>query len=233
MPERYAIYYAPPADTLLWRRGCRWLGRDPETGRRAWPPRWLSRRRWHALVKEPALYGLHGTLKAPFRPAPGVTARDVKDHVTALARRFEPFVLPPLDLGPSYGHLALCACGPESGIDRLAHDCIHELDHLRAPEGDRDRRRWGRWARFTPRQRQLLRTLGYPYTAELFWFHITLTGRVQRFRRDGVAPALRRYFAPALRRDDIPVHEIAIFYQAHEKAYFELTCRIPLGERHG
>ena len=30
---RVALYYAPALDDPLWRAGCAWLGRDPETGR--------------------------------------------------------------------------------------------------------------------------------------------------------------------------------------------------------
>ena len=35
---RYALYYAPPDDSLLWTAGVRWLGRDPETGETVAPP---------------------------------------------------------------------------------------------------------------------------------------------------------------------------------------------------
>lgn len=229
MSERYAIYYVPPADSVLWRRGCEWLGRDPETGRRARAPRWLSLGDWHALVAEPTSYGLHATIKAPFRPADGIDAEDVVRHLAAFCRRYEPFSLPPLDLGSYHEHLVLEPRRPAPELDGLTLDCVHAFECLRAPEGDHDRRQWGRWARFTPRERELLRTLGYPHTAERFAFHITLTGWLERCRRRSIARALRRRFAPVLRRDDLPVNELAVFRQPHARACFELFRRVPLG----
>jgi hypothetical protein len=40
--------------------------------------------------------------------------------------------------------------------------------------------------------------------------------------------ALRRVFAPVLRRKDIPVNEIAVFRKPDSKPTFELYRRIPL-----
>ncbi|MEX1081821.1 MAG: DUF1045 domain-containing protein, partial [Halofilum sp. (in: g-proteobacteria)] len=125
MGERCAIYYVPPATSDLWERGCNWLGRDPETGQRAWPPCWLAPRRWRAQVAQAAHYGLHGTLKAPFRLAGTLDADDLTRHATELASRHEPFYLPPLDLAVLHGHIVLGPRQPCPQIDTLALDCVH------------------------------------------------------------------------------------------------------------
>ncbi|MFN3614080.1 MAG: phosphonate metabolism protein, partial [Rubrimonas sp.] len=71
---RYAIYYAPEPGSALARAGAAWLGADP-AGAPPPPiePAGLPRPRAE-LVSRAARYGLHATLKAPFRLAPGVAA---------------------------------------------------------------------------------------------------------------------------------------------------------------
>lgn len=229
MSELCAIYYVPPADSFLWRRGCDWLGRDPQSGRHTWPPPWLPARRWRALVADAAYYGLHGTLKAPFRPADGLTAEDLAPHVAELAQRYVPFYLPPLDLGVSHGHVVLEPRQPSPELTRLALDCVHRLDHRRMPEPGDDRRRWDPSRRLTPRQREMLSEVGYPHTNEQFAFHITLTGALTVLQRRKVFPIIRRVFAPVLRRDDVPVNEIALFRKRDAQNHYEIYQRLPLG----
>ncbi len=229
MGERCAVYYVPPADGRLWQRGCDWLGRDPETGRRTRPPRWLPPARWRSIVAGAAYYGLHGTLKAPFRLARGADPDDLCRHVADLAHDHAPFYLPPLDLAMSHEQIVLGPVQPAPRLTRLALDCVHRLEHLRVPEPGDDGRYWGPWRCLAPDQRKLLRDLGYPHTGERFWFHITLTGVLTRRQRCRVWPLLRRRFAPVLRRDDIPANEVAVFRRREHPERYVLYRRIPLG----
>ena len=80
MSRRFGIYWAPAADHPLWRAGCDWLGRDPESGAA------------HAVRPHraaPRRYGFHATLKPPFALRDGRTEADLDDALAAAVRRFQ------------------------------------------------------------------------------------------------------------------------------------------------
>ncbi len=68
---RYAVYLAPPCDSVLWRFGSAVVGYDADSGLDCPPPdlAGFAPEDWHVLTEEPRRYGFHGTLKAPFRLA--------------------------------------------------------------------------------------------------------------------------------------------------------------------
>ena len=76
-------------------------------------------------------------------------------------------------------------------------------------------------ASLTPRQRELLKTWGYPYVLDEFRFHLTLTDRVGDERRPEVERALSDCFAGVLGAD-VPVDALAVFTEAEPGAPFEL-----------
>lgn len=228
MSARYAIYYVPPRDSALWQRGCRWLGRDPETGIRWRAPRWLATDDWRALVAEPARYGLHATLKAPFHLTEPSAVSTLEHELARICARYRPFTLPPLQLAGEGGYVILRPRTPDPRMNALAADCLETFEPLRAQTGNVHRRHRGGRARLNPRQRELLRSYGYPHCAERFRFHLTLTSRLSPHVRQQLVPMLRLLFAPVLRAERTPVHELAIFRQAHAHAPLELTHRVSL-----
>src|SRR5271169_6706597 len=134
---RYAIYWAPPTDGALWRFGARWLGRDPETGAETPPgdgdtaePAWL-----HAVTAEPRRYGLHATLKPPFRLADGRARSGLVDALESLAARTAPVAGPALALRRLGRFLALVPAGPAPAIEALAARLVEQFDRFRAPAG--------------------------------------------------------------------------------------------------
>src|SRR4051812_847401 len=95
---RYAIYLVPPADSALWKRACRWLGRDPETGAAlAQPevPGYAGQKLRH-LTQPPRQYGFHATLKAPFRLAAGLDESRLMQAVADLIGALPALSLPAL-----------------------------------------------------------------------------------------------------------------------------------------
>src|SRR5271168_491471 len=135
---RYAVYWAPPSDDDLWRFGARWLGRDPETGAETAPgdgaaadPNWLA-----AATAEPRLYGLHATLKPPFRLAAGQTRSALVDALAELAARTAPVAGPQLALRRLGRFLALVPSESAPAIQALAALLVERLDGFRAPAGD-------------------------------------------------------------------------------------------------
>ena len=64
MTARYAIYYAPPAESALSRLAAAWLGRDAFTGQRVRRPALprLVGLNLDTLTRDPRGYGFHATL---------------------------------------------------------------------------------------------------------------------------------------------------------------------------
>lgn len=229
---RYAIYFAPSAHSLWWQAGCRWLGRDPETGLELTPYRipGISADLRARLVAQARRYGLHATLKAPFRLLPGCEQADLLSMAQRFAASFQPIRLHDMGVRPLRHALTLRPAQATSEISTLAQACVSHFDALRAPLEPMD------WARrraagLTARQEELLARWGYPYTEEEYRFHITLTDSLERLD-PAAASAVRRAaeecFAAAC-VTPLVVDNIAVFVQKDPDSLFRLLRRFPLG----
>src|SRR5690348_8665498 len=109
MTRRYAIYFAPPADSALAELGAEILGRDPETGEARPQPRLdgIDPDRFRAITEDPRHYGFHATLKAPFALAEGVSGEALYGAAEAFAAGRAPAKGPALMLASIGGFLAL------------------------------------------------------------------------------------------------------------------------------
>ncbi|CAM3314759.1 DUF1045 domain-containing protein [Cupriavidus taiwanensis] len=169
---RYAIYLSPSGPLRTF--GSQWLGRDADTGAALPPPGDMPAvpADW---TRAPAHYGLHATLKPPFRLAAGASGAMVDATARALARRQAPFDAA-LALRALRGFVAWgLADGGSAPMQALADACVLAFDPLRAPPSAQE------LARRTPHQlseeeRRMLDAWGYPYVFGSFVFHITLTG---------------------------------------------------------
>ncbi|BEV71653.1 MULTISPECIES: DUF1045 domain-containing protein [unclassified Paludibacterium] len=191
---RCAIFYAPPPDSAFWQAGSQWLGYDAASGRVVTQPALpgLS----HALTATAARYGWHGTLKAPFAPAPGVDEATLVAAVSELATRFSPFALP-LQVGWLHGFLSLRPAQPLPRLGELATACVLQLQSLGDPQA-RLAERQG----LSARQLELYARWGYPYVFEQFRFHMTLSERMAQDAPDASAlqASAGQYFAPHLQQ---------------------------------
>ncbi|MFN3514472.1 MAG: DUF1045 domain-containing protein [Phenylobacterium sp.] len=224
MSARYAVYYAPPRESLLSQKAAAWLGRDAWSGealaRPALPG--LADLDLEALTADPRLYGFHATLKAPFELAEGRTEAEILAFAAAFAAGRAPFeaAVAPAALGR---FLAFRLTGPSPEMDALHAACVREFEPFRAPlsEGDLARRRK---APLTPEQDARLLRYGYPYVFEDFRFHMTLTGQIRdEAGRDRVLGALQTHFA-----DVSGPHRfdgVAVYAQADRAAPFEILAR--------
>ncbi|MCP1118105.1 DUF1045 domain-containing protein [Robbsia andropogonis] len=253
---RFAVYLAPsgPFDAL----GRQWLGRDAQTGQalaRDWVAGLASddmlfgaggdagqdvitAATVDAWTDDPRRYGLHATMKPPFRLAHGRSAFALDQAVRVIATSTTPFDLP-LRLGSLRGFLAwqpadtVVAQGP---LQRLADQCVARLDAFRAAPTDAERARRmargeGKDACFDVRQQANLDRWGYPYVFDTFHFHVTLTRRLTpeaeaRARRALMALAVREEaggrsgMVTALTGAVMPVRTISIFVQPETDAPF-------------
>lgn len=217
---RAALYWAPALDDPLWHRGCAWLGRNAETGTTCVQPDVPG---IDELTAQPRRYGFHATLRPPMRLATGwdefrAAARDV-------ARRFEPFALPPLMVAEIGGFLALRESMPCRELQALADCCVELTDRHRlpaTPEEVSQRRAAG----LSARQEDMLRRWGYPYVMQDWFFHLTLTRRLAAFELSPAREAAERHFRPVMAMPRL-VREICLFTQG--AGDFLIAERWPLG----
>jgi hypothetical protein len=220
--KRYAVYYAPREGAFAFRAN-EWLGREPGKGRDLPQPVLAGIGDPRGITAEPRRYGFHGTLRAPFRLAEGMTEATVRDCVTRLASRLPPVVCDGLHLETLRGFVALTPMGCEAAPLDLGAAVVEGTDALRAPltEAEIARRRPDHLSR---RQRQLLERWGYPFVMEEFRFHLTLTDRLEA--PDPVRAALEAFFAPVLPRPFV-IEDLCLFGE-DQSGRFHLLHRYAL-----
>ena len=220
---RVGLYWAPRIDDPLHALGSHWLGRDAETGAAMTQPA-LPGIDMAELTADPRGYGLHATLKPPFRLATDWHA--LRADALALAARTRPFALPPLVVAEHHGFLALVESVKSEDLQALCDACVTDLDAHRAPPTEAEIARRNP-ARMTERQRAHLHRWGYHYVFDEWWFHVTLTRRLDEAERAVVQPALAAHLgaAPALPRR---VTELCLFTQAAPGTPFLIAERLPL-----
>jgi putative phosphonate metabolism protein len=222
---RYAIYYAPARESPLDRFGARLLGYDAWTGEDLPFPDFATKAApdWQDLTLDPRKYGFHATLKAPMPLASGRTEAELVAACSAFAEkpRAIPVVVPAVE--SISGFIAVVASQPCSELERLAEDCVVELDMFRRAMTAEDRARRNP-AALTPRQCELLDRWGYPYVMEEFRFHMTLTGRLDPARRAPVLAMLRQRFSE-IELPQLTVDRIALFGQNDATSRFRIISQ--------
>lgn len=220
---RLALYWAPEVDDPLHRLGSAWLGRDAESGAPCIQPT-LPEFDIAALTADPRGYGLHATLKPPFRLAKNWP--EAIGMAKALADRIAPFALPPLAVQDLDGFLALRETAPCPALHALADACVEALDACRAPPDEAELAR-RRKAGLSPAQAALLERWGYPYVFAEWRFHVTLTRRLTAAEKAVVLPTVTAFLGEAAARPR-QVREICLFTQAAPGAPFLIAERLPL-----
>ncbi len=222
-PHRVALYWAPELSDGLHTLGSQWLGRDAQSGAALAQPT-LPGLDIAAITADPRGYGLHATLKPPFRFATRYDA--VRADATALAARSTPFDLPPLSVQDLHGFLALREVAPCPALHEFADACVEALDAHRAPATPEEIAR-RRPERLTPAQQNMLARWGYQYVFAEWQFHVTLTRRLTPEEKSAVQPAVTAFLgdAPARPRR---VTELCLFVQPAPGAPFTIAERLPL-----
>jgi len=217
---RAAIYWAPELNDPLHAAGSSWLGRDAETAA-------TLRQPLDGLADctaDPRGYGLHATLKPPFRLKGRYQdfIADAADWAAAQA----PFDLPPLCVKDLKGFLALRESLPCPALHALADSAVEALDHHRAAptEAELERRRK---AGLSPAQEALLVRWGYPYVMEQWQFHVTLTRRLSSEEGERIRPAAEAHFA-GIAQLPRRIGAVCIFTQAAPGQPFLIAERLAI-----
>ena len=220
--KRYAIYFMP--DGSLGHFGASWLGWDPLAGTRT---PFLNLQGFDldlvTLTKAPRKYGLHATLKPPFR-------LNLSQNESALIAGFEEFCakqaparsgrLTPKIVG---GFLALVPQSDPEQLNRLARDCVTFFDPFRAPlnEAELAKRRKRPLNQY---QEDMLLKWGYPYVFDAFRFHITLTAQINNQLADRLIPFLSSWLDPIL-EDPFFIKDLVLAGEDDNGQFHELLRR--------
>lgn len=225
--KRYALYYAPPEDAE-WARFCtQWLGWDMTEGQVVAPPEIPPLPLDHAeIIRAPRKYGLHATLKPPFRLADGTTREGLEQACADLCARTAPFDLDGLQLARLGRFIALRIQGSDTAMGALADTLVRDLDGFRAPPTEEElKRRRGKG--LPPAQEANLVQWGYPYVMEEFRFHITLSSSLPRDAIEPVETVLNERLTPLLPQP-VPIRDVALVGEA-EDGKFHMVRRFGLG----
>lgn len=230
MFQRYAVYYAPEPHTPLSRFAAAWFGhRSP--GATSHTPRetlGLPEELVERATRGPSRYGMHATLKAPFRLADGSDERQLAQEVRALAKRLQPARTGPLEVARLGDFVAMIATGDTSGADAVAAACVTELDHLRAPLTDAERAH-RQPSRLDDKERAHLERWGYPHVLDRFRLHITVSDRLPQDEGEAVAAAISRRLKPILAQP-FEMAAICLFGDPGDARPFVLLERFRLGD---
>ena len=214
---RHAIYVTPARDHPLTRAAADWLGRDAFTPGSIQQP-------VNDTTAEPARYGFHGTLVAPFRLATGYSNSDLAASLDGYCATQQAFVLP-LRIGRLGPFFALVPAADATAIRALADAAVAHFSPLRAPLSDEDYLR-RKPERLTEAQRDYLLRWGYPYVFSEFRFHMTLTGPVDEHAAAGMEALLNDVFSSLL-TEPLTVESLSIFTETTSGQPFHITHTAP------
>ena len=200
MTARYAVYYAPARDSLLWHRAQHWLVQpDLET-----------------LTVSARRYGFHATIRAPMTLS--LEPDDLDAALSELMLEHRAVALTGLAPRMLEGFLALTMEPQPKPVTDLAASVVKALEPLRAPLSADERERRLR-APLTPRQIELVDEYGYPYVLDEFLFHMTLTDRLPEDRREEMVGRATEWFADAL-SEPIRLDRLVVFEEPEPGAAF-------------
>lgn len=221
---RYAVYFIPPANAGWSKFATAWLGWDIETGAQVDHPE-IDGVNVAAATRTPRKYGLHATMKPPFRLSGKQSFSTLHDSCARLAASFRTVRLDGLEIARLGRFLALRPMGDTQDLNALAAACVRDLDGFRAQATQAElalRRQSG----LSMDQDANLTNWGYPYVLDSFRFHITLSGKLDKPTLATVQPALNARLAPLL-PSPFEIQDLALAGEAKD-GRFHLIHRYPL-----
>jgi putative phosphonate metabolism protein len=228
---RYAIYHTPDRRHPLTGVAAHWLGRDafgalvPEP---AQPSQWPQAQQ-KLLVGDPARYGFHATLKAPFSLAAHRSEAEFTSAFSRLRGNGADLVIPSLELRQIDGFFALVPAKTVSAIQDFAALVVRQFDEFRAPLTPAEIARRNP-DKLSANQRTHLDNWGYPYVFEEFFFHMTLTSRVPPEKASLVRSVLEKHFADFIGKPHWIDH-IALFVEPAPGSDFSVHSLRLIGDQ--
>ncbi|EDQ31397.1 putative phosphonate metabolism protein [Hoeflea phototrophica DFL-43] len=229
---RYALYFTPEPNSDLADLGERWLGRSAVTGKTLEHPDLpgLSASNLAVLTGPARRYGFHGTLKAPFRLADGMSEADLLLAMERFAEGTQVFEIPALQLSLLEGFLALTPGGRADQLNLFANSVVEHFEPLRAELSEKEIERRNPDRLSSEELKNLVRW-GYPYVFDRFRFHMTLSTRLPEVDAAKVMGVATAYFAPAT-GCPVPVDALTLSVEPEPGAPFQIHTRMPLASQH-
>lgn len=231
-PFRHAAYFAPAPQSLAWRLGSEWLGRNAYQFTALKQPEFknLNSELFGQLTRTPRLYGWHATLKAPFELNSNARLEDLQAVFRHLANNTVSAFHLPLKLVEMGDFLALVPLHPSPDLQQFAEQCVRGLHSLTLPLTEAElQRRTG--AGLTSRQTALLHEWSYPFVMDQFQFHMTLSGSLQNVESQvkmDLKTAAQEWFAPLL-ENGLDIDAVTWFSQDQQNGNFRWVERFELG----
>ncbi|HZY69253.1 MAG TPA: DUF1045 domain-containing protein [Devosia sp.] len=203
MTVRYAIYFAPARDALLWQLGTQWLA-QPDL---------------ESLTISARRYGFHATLKAPMKLSPSSELKSLRDALCSFTEVRPPVALTGLAPHMIDGFLALTADPQPEALTALASEVVREFDDFREllTLDERERRLK---APLSDRQIELVDLYGYPYVLDQFQFHMTLSDRLTEDLQQPLLERAEAWFAKAL-AETVLLDRLVVFAEPEPRAAFQ------------
>lgn len=226
---RYAIHFTPPPNDPMTHAAAAWLGRDVYSGHSVEPPAGVNlgmqEISYHTAL--PRRYGFHGTIKAPFRLAEGVSEAALLRELMCFAGTHQPFSLPPLEVAKLGNLFGLVPEWPCESLNFLAASVVQEFDRFRASLSDAEIDRADP-DRLSASQLTNLHRWGHPYVMDEYRFQMVLTGGVMPADCARVEQSVRRVFQPLLNRT-LEFSNLALFVEDEPGAPFRVHSLHPMG----
>ncbi|MEZ0168207.1 DUF1045 domain-containing protein [Microvirga sp. TS319] len=220
---RAAIYFTPAKSDPLTVRAATWLGRDAFENRIVRDPN----PKVDLLVSDPARYGFHATLKAPFRLADGMTLHDLDRELAAFSQRIQAFSLGKLTVTRLNRFFALTVQTVLPELLQLEEAVRTAFEPFRAPLSRQEVARRNSH-NLSERQQANLARWGYPYVGQDFRFHMTLTNAIlAEDEAAQVEALLHSQFSPAL-NTSVVIDALALFVEPEPGDPFHIHSRHPL-----
>ncbi|WP_414475159.1 DUF1045 domain-containing protein [Microvirga sp. M2] len=220
---RAAIYFTPAKNDPLTVRAAKWLGRDAFDNRIARGPNPMI----DPLVADPARYGFHATLKAPFRIAEGMTLDGLDRELAAFSQRMRAFSLGKLTVTRLDRFFALTVQTARPQLLEFEEAVRTAFEPFRAPLTEQEVARRNPQS-LSERQQANLARWGYPYVGQDFRFHMTLTNSIPAEDEAArVEELLHSQFGPVL-DISVVIDAVALFVEPEPGEPFHVHSRHPL-----
>jgi hypothetical protein len=226
--ERYAIYWVPAPSSPLAAFARDWFGAEVETGEALAAPRadfGLDAALVQRATASPRRYGIHATIKAPFRLREGASAKELAAALGTFCSQRRRIRSAPLCLHRFSRYLALVVEAEHAEIAWLADSCVTYFDHFRAALNGDDRSR--RSAALPPSAAALFEQFGYHDIFHRFMFHITLAGPLEEAELEAVEAALAPAIAP-LTAAPFVLEDLCLCGDPGPGSLFRVLGRFPL-----
>ena len=180
--KRVAIYFLPKKNSSLENFGKNLLGRDINKKKKIS----LTRRQKYFInrgftyfdelkdyCEQPAKYGFHATLKAPFRLKRNVKTKNFYDVISHIAAQHSRFKIKGLKIVYSKKFTFITSRKEIKSLINLENDLVKHLDTFRAELNKTEIKKRNPDS-LTFKQNKYLKEWGYPFVLDQFKFHMTL-----------------------------------------------------------